>query len=135
MTASSNSFAPPWDSRISLIVSRLTAVPFSSTPSLRFFAAQLDISESYLRHKFTKVTGMSYGRYIRKLRFRHAYNQLAKGSMSVKQVMLEIGVTDHSFFAKHYKKEFGETPTDTRKRNAIGKWGEIRPVQMNWKAS
>jgi AraC-like DNA-binding protein len=41
--------------------------------------------------------------------------------MTVKQARLEVGLLDHSSFAKSYKKYFGETPTNT-KRSASGKW-------------
>jgi AraC-like DNA-binding protein len=37
--------------------------------------------------------------------------------LSVKQVMVKVGLADHSHFARDYKREFGESPSETRRHS------------------
>jgi len=110
------------DYRVALILNYICSEEPSRLPSLKFFSLALDASESYLRHKFKEVTGLSYGAYIRHLRFVHARKLLEAGGATVKRARLEIGLHDHSSFSKAYKRYFGETPKRTKARGDHLKW-------------
>lgn len=103
------------DSRISAVLACVHSQPPRAIPTARVLAQKLDISEGYLRHKFKEVVGLSFGQYVRRLRFQRAKSLLESGDVGVKQAMLEVGILDHSSFAKRYKKFFGETATNTRR--------------------
>ena len=97
-------------------------------PSIGALAASFNMSTSHLRHIVKQRTGVSFSRHVRTLRLRRARQLLQETLWSVKQVMLEVGVSDHSHFAKDYKKEFGESPTQTR-CNAIAAG---RTINATW---
>lgn len=102
------------DLLISLLLDHLSKHEPARMPSLTSLARAFNLSASHLRHVIKKTTGMSYGRYIKTLRLRRARQLLQETFCSVKQVMSEVGFVDHSHFARDYKKEFGESPTETR---------------------
>lgn len=102
------------DFRIAAVLQHVHAQRPSCIPAARLLSQRLDISQSYLRHRFKEVVGMSYGQYVRRLRFQHARILLERGDLKVKQAMLEVGMLDHSSFAKAYKRYFGESPTSTK---------------------
>ncbi len=110
------------DYRVELILNYICSQEPSRLPTLKFFSLALGASESYLRHKFKEVTGLSYGAYIRRLRFFHAKKLLEAGGETVKRARLEIGLNDHSSFSKAYKRYFGETPKRTKARGDHLKW-------------
>lgn len=115
------------DPRISAAIEYVDAHPLHDIPTVRLLAQRFNISESYLRHIFKNDVGLSFGQYVRRLRFRRARHLLSSSSMTVKQARLEVGLLDHSSFAKSYKKYFGETPSST-KRGANDKWRLILPA-------
>lgn len=102
------------DFLVSLLLDHLSKQELARMPSIDSLAATLNMSPSYLRHIVKQRTGVSFTRYVKGLRLRRARKLLQETFWSVKQVMLEVGVSDHSHFAKDYKKEFGESPTQTR---------------------
>lgn len=104
------------DSRISAILQYLHVQPLDSLPNLRGLAVGLNMSESYLRHKFKAAVGLPFGQYVRRLRFQRAKMLLEGGGVTVKQARLEVGMLDHSSFARAYKEYFGEAPTNTKRR-------------------
>lgn len=104
------------DSRISAILQYLHVQPLDSLPDFHGLAAGFNMSESYLRHKFKTVVGLPFGQYVRRLRFQRAKVLLEGGDVTVKRARLEVGMLDHSSFARAYKEYFGETPTTTKRR-------------------
>lgn len=78
--------------------------------------------------RIKQQTGISFTRQIKRLRLRRAQLLLRETCWNVKEVMNQVGLSDHSHFAKDYKKEFGESPTETRcKAIAVGK--KLTPCQ------
>jgi AraC-like DNA-binding protein len=110
------------DPRVLAVVTHLEAHPFGDDSTLPSLAKKLNVSASYLRHRFKDSVGLSFNEYVRRLRFERARILLKNSTMTVKQVMIEVGLLDHSSFAKRYKKYFGETPTRTKQSGSPGKW-------------
>jgi AraC-like DNA-binding protein len=102
------------NSLASAVLSHLSGQEPSHMPTVHSLAAIFNISASHLRHVLKQQTGLSFSRHVRILRLRRARQLLQDTCMTVKQVMVEVGMSDHSHFAKDYKKEFGESPTQTR---------------------
>jgi len=114
----------PSDPRVSAVLAHFEAWPLHSLPTARLLAQQLDMSESCFRYKFKQTAGVAFGQYVGRLRFQRAKMLLQNTTMSVKQAMLEVGMNDHSSFARRYKRYFGETPSRTR-NSAGGKWNNV----------
>ena len=102
------------DLLVAMLLDHLSGQELARMPTINSLAASLNMSTSHLRHIVKQKTGVSFSRYVKKLRLCRARRLLQETFWSVKQVMLEVGVSDHSHFAKDYKKEFGESPTQTR---------------------
>lgn len=77
-------------------------------------AARVHLSGSHLRHLFRKQIGMSPLRYVKLLRLRGARELLETTFLSVKEVSSAAGFSDLSHFVRDYKKEYGESPSQTR---------------------
>jgi len=102
------------NSLASAVLAYLSRQELTRMPSTEEVAALLNISASHLRHVLKQETGLSFSRHVRTLRLRRARQLLQETCMTVKQVMIAVGISDHSHFAKDYKEEFGESPTQTR---------------------
>jgi len=99
---------------IRAILDFLAAEDLAQVPDLNVLAATLNLSPSHLRHLLKEQTGISFGRHVKNVRLQKARKLLQETCLSVKEVMISVGMSDHSHFAKDYKKEFGESPTATR---------------------
>ncbi len=77
------------------------------------------VSERALRYAFEDLLGLSPNRYLSMLRLCMACRNLTLSDAShrsVKSVALSCGLWDLSRFADHYKRIFGERPSDTLMR-------------------
>ena len=77
-------------------------------------AHSLNLSESRLRHLFKKEMGISPVQYLKKQRMLKAKELLEKTYLSVKEVMLRVGISDQSHFVKDFKKVYGLSPAKYR---------------------
>jgi len=69
---------------------------------------------------FQEVTGLTPVAYIRSLRLnavRRALHDASKPQRSISDIALDNGFWHLSQFATDYRKLFGETPTNTRRRS------------------
>jgi transcriptional regulator GlxA family with amidase domain len=101
--------------RVSAVLSRIAEQKLASVSNIASIAISLNISSSRLRRIFKQKTGLPFGRYLKILRLRQARRLLQETHLSVKQVRIEVGLFDHSHFARDYKREFGESPSETRR--------------------
>ena len=101
--------------RVSAVLSHIAEQGLTNVSSIASIAISLNISSSRLRRIFKQKTGVSFGRYLKHARLDRARQLLQETQLAVKQVRIEVGIFDHSHFARDYKKEFGESPSDTRR--------------------
>ncbi|HEV2986891.1 MAG TPA: helix-turn-helix transcriptional regulator [Candidatus Angelobacter sp.] len=106
--------------RVSAVLSHFVEQNLAKVPGIASIATSLNISASRLRRIFKQKTGVSFGRYIKTVRLQRARKLLQETRLSVKQVRIEVGLFDHSHFARDYKKEFGESPSETRRSRTPG---------------
>ena len=69
-----------------------------------------------LHRKFVGELGVSPGKYVNDLRLQKACNLLRNGDYSVKAVAYSVGSSDQPYFSKAFKRQFGLTPTQYRKK-------------------
>ncbi len=71
------------------------------------------MSQRQLQRKIKAVTGRLPNGYIRYFRLVKAKRMIKEGKMSVSEAAYSSGFSNLSYFAKCYKDEFGELPSDT----------------------
>lgn len=64
------------------------------------------------------TTSMSLGHYINKVRLEHASMLLTSSDLSVSQISEMCGIFDCNYFSRIFKKQYGLTPREYRKRHA-----------------
>ena len=117
--------------RVSAVLSLLAEQDLAQVSSIKAIAESLSISASRLRRIFKHKTGIPFGKYLKIARLRKARQLLQETSLSVKEIRIEVGLFDHSHFARDYKRQFGESPTATRRARAHAKTVVISNAPMN----
>ena len=94
---------------------RLMEEKVSQELSLKSIAESVHMSESSFRHRFLAVTGMSPIRYLIRLRLKKALLLLTSPT-SISSIALLSGFADQNYFSRQFKKQFGITPHEFRKK-------------------
>lgn len=81
-------------------------------------AKMVNLSYSYYAKVFRAVIGKSFTEYLIDIRLAKAHNILLLTELSVTDVALSCGYRNPAHFAAEYKKRYGITPGETRKRAA-----------------
>jgi AraC family transcriptional regulator len=84
--------------------------------SLRILAMIANVSVWHVCRLFKKEVGLSPGRCVKLLRLQYAAELLATTSMSVKEVMVAVGMNDESHFVRDFRQSVGDFPVLYRKR-------------------
>ena len=106
------------DFRIQLAI-RFIKQDLARELSLSRLASLVDLSPSRFRYLFKSETGLGTKAYIRALRMEVAKELLETSSLTVEQIMIQIGLTDRSHFERGFKKAFGLTPTQYRTASRV----------------
>lgn len=100
--------------RIDVIIAYMeTDLRLSVTPNK--VASLVNLSPSRLRHLFREETGMSLRQYQKQLRMQKARKLLEDSFLSVKQIMVETGISDRNAFTRSFRETFGNSPTEHRR--------------------
>lgn len=84
---------------------------FSATKAAKY----VNLSVSRFRHLFKTETGVSLVQYVKRLRLQEAKKLIETTELSIKQVMVEVGIRDKSDFARDFKKTYGSSPLRYRR--------------------
>ena len=79
-------------------------------------AASAQLSVSQLTRLFHLDTGLSPGAYVHRLRMSTARVLLESTSLSVRDIMHQVGVADRSHFARDFRRAYGLSPRSFRKQ-------------------
>lgn len=77
---------------------------------------EMGLSRVQLYRKLKSLTNYAPNELLRIARLKKAASLLASSDMSVSEIGYEVGFSSPSYFAKCYKEQFGESPTDFLKR-------------------
>jgi AraC family transcriptional regulator len=88
---------------------------FAEDLSLDDIARDLAMSKFHLIRQFKLSTGLSPYQYLLKRRLERAKTLLLQGDLAIGQIALAVGFGDQSQLNKHFKREFGATPTALRR--------------------
>ena len=78
-------------------------------------AQKLGYTSVYTGILVKKVLGYTFTDYVKRKRCSLAAKMLVETSLSVEQIINEIGYENQSFFRKMFKEKYGETPLKYRK--------------------
>ena len=71
-------------------------------------------SEKQLYRRLKQITGLTAVEFIRSIRLKKAAMYLSQGQLTVSEVMYMVGFSNHSYFTKCFKKEYGVVPKEYR---------------------
>lgn len=89
--------------------------------SVSYYADQLCVSPKYLSSICRKVEGKTASELITINTVSHIKQQLLYSPLSIKEISLQMGFENLSFFGKYVKKHLGMSPSNFRKQNGYGK--------------
>ncbi len=78
---------------------------------------EFNMSRVQLYRKCKSITGQSPVELVRLIRLKAATQLLLESNKSISEIGYEVGFSSPSYFAKCYKDQFNESPTDVQKRN------------------
>ena len=83
-------------------------------------ADELNITRITLSRKIKAITGQTSLEFIRDIKMKHACRMLQNPAMSVSEVVIALGYTDHGYFTSIFKGTFGITPSEYQKKIQTG---------------
>ena len=84
--------------------------------SLVRLADLVDHSATYLSRIFKTVKGIGYNDFVVECRMEHAACLLRDTKQTLSDIVAQVGYTSSSYFIRTFKKTYGMTPTEYRKR-------------------
>ena len=79
------------------------------------FCFQTGRSPSYLCANFKKATGLSPTEYLIAVRLFHARRLLKSTSLTIDEICGRVGIPDHNYFSRLFRKRYGQSPTAYRR--------------------
>lgn len=89
---------------------------FRESITLAEAAEAAHYSKNYFGNKFRDYMGVTFGDYIASLRFSLAEKMLGRTSLPVTEICYSCGFSDYANFAHSFKKRYGMTPLEYRKK-------------------
>ncbi len=84
---------------------------------LRLMAESVNLSVPHLCHLFKKETGLTAARSVKLAKMKHSADLLTHTFITIKEIVVISGFRDESHFVRDFKKTYGVTPTEYRKRH------------------
>lgn len=85
--------------------------------TIPFLAEKFFINKNTLMHSFKRHNDCSIIDYVLKKRLKESENWLKISSMAISQIALRCNFANASYFIKYFKKVYGLTPVEYRKKN------------------
>lgn len=82
-----------------------------------FVAEQMAISPRQFYRKFKEISGVPPSDLIKRYRMEKAAKLLLDESLSIQDVILDVGISSRSYFYKEFTRRFGMTPKDYREQH------------------
>ncbi|REK67710.1 MAG: hypothetical protein C6P35_04370 [Cohnella sp.] len=87
--------------------------------SLEAVSEAVNVHPVTLSRMFKQQMGVTFVRYLTRKRMQHASHLLLHTNKKVNEIAEEVGYADYAYFRSLFKKEFGYSPSDFRKKNGI----------------
>lgn len=79
-------------------------------------AFQIGVSVSVLYRKIRVLTGNTVNDFVKMVRMKRALQLLEAGTYHVNEVANAVGYEDSKYFSREFRKTFGKTPTEIKRR-------------------
>jgi two-component system response regulator YesN len=89
---------------------------YDQTVDLKDVASQIDLPPRHFLDKFKKEVGISFPKYLLRIRIHKAAGLLARSEKSVKEIGYEAGFNQPEVFCKTFKRLMGCSPRNFRER-------------------
>ena len=109
-----HSDASTLDPRIAQVIRSVEAALSDSTLTVQRLAIEVRLSSSSLRRLMQLHVGQSPKQYIVSRRLLLALDLLGTSFLSVKEIMVAVGIKDARHFSREFRRMFGESPTESR---------------------
>lgn len=100
-------------------IESIIAADLSHSHTVREFSLQFGISEGSIKNYFFGVFGQSIARYTTHKRMMCAAELLEKNELSIIEIAGSVGYESQSKFASAFRREFGLTPFEYRKKKTV----------------
>jgi YesN/AraC family two-component response regulator len=90
---------------------------FSQKITLEDLASLTHLNRTYVSYLFKKETGETISAFLAELRLENAARQLTTTSENINIIAESIGIQDFAYFSGCFKKQFGCTPSEYRKKH------------------
>lgn len=108
---------PTWAAELRTIIQ--DQIDTNLSLSLNGISNELNINPAYISREFNKYfDDLSFGEYIRKLRVEKAINFMNTSDYSLSEIAYLTGFSDQSHFARTFKLQTGQTPSQFKKNIA-----------------
>lgn len=88
-------------------------------PSMQTAAKNLGMNYYSFSRIFKKATGFGYNEYCNILRLQYTENLLANSDLPINEIADQIGIETASYFSRLFKKHYGMSPMQYRKKHSI----------------
>jgi len=88
----------------------------SKNLSLGDLASEFYLSETYLSAMFKKNTGSTITNFIQEIKTFYAARLLSSTDLELKDIAMQLGFEDYSYFGKLFKRNFGVSPSSYREK-------------------
>jgi len=85
--------------------------------SIDSLSADIGLSRANLYRKIQSITGETPADFIRSIRLKRAAQMLCDTDLNINEIADDTGFNTIKYFNKHFKGEFGVTPSEYRKRS------------------
>lgn len=92
----------------------------SAEHSVETLAANVGLSKFHFIRSFRKITGLPPYAFVSRVRLREASKAIASSDRRILDIVLESGFSDLSTFNHLFKRHYGQTPQEVRRRFAKG---------------
>jgi len=84
-------------------------------------AEELGYSRSFISHSFKMTTGQSFREHLTELRLDDAKSLLKYSGLSITEIAYSVGFGDTTYFSNVFKKKFGTSPSEYRRKVLLSK--------------
>jgi AraC family transcriptional activator of pyochelin receptor len=94
---------------------------YSDPPTLLALARRVGLNDFKLKRGFKAIYQTTVFGYVRRLRMAKSLAMLQTGDMNVSEIASAMGYSCFGHFSRAFRKQFGITPSDVRKKRRTGK--------------